>query len=345
MPIPPADSQPRGSQARRLVRSAHRAGPGSLRVTLFYPADPAGVDGARLTGVVPPALAEGPLPVIVFMPGINVVPDSYRWLAAELSAAGCVVALYSLIEEMGPAGWGISPGIDQSAFAPGALGERPSASCLGDVLDVVGADPLLRDLADLDRVVLGGHSAGGTVALHNAHPGWFPGVCAAFAYGGHTMATARLGHGEAAVMPIPSATPLLLLAGARDGVIAASRDRYRSADGPHDPVRSTFEDGIASNGGDCWWIELADGTHFTPCHPVDHTSARSFLEAADPPRRAEARELLADLVRAFLADHVSGLAERVSGLADHVSGKHVSGEASALERLAAGPGVSAWARR
>ena len=40
---------------RQLVRSVHRAGPGSLRATLFYPADPAGVDGARLTGIVPPA--------------------------------------------------------------------------------------------------------------------------------------------------------------------------------------------------------------------------------------------------------------------------------------------------
>jgi len=312
-----------------LVRSVHRAGAGSLRVTLFYPADPGGLAGARLTGVVPPA-PTNPLPVIVFMGGINVVPDSYRWLATELSAAGFVVALYSQIGDLGPAGWGITPGIDLAAFAPDALGERPSASCLGEVIEMVASDPLLCDHVDAGRVVLGGHSAGGTVALHNAQPSWFPGVCAAFAYGGHTMAATQLGHGEAAVMPLPSATPLMLLAGANDGVIAASRDRYRSDSGAHDPVRRTFEQAITSNTGDCWWFELADGTHFTPCHPIDHTSGRSFLEPAHPPGQAKARQLLSRLVLAFLNKHVN---------------EHVNAEPSALGDLAVSPGISAWARR
>ena len=313
--------------AERLVRAVHRAGAGSLRVTLFYPADADDLPAARLTGVLRPAAAEL-LPVVVFVPGINVVADSYRALATDLAGAGFVVAVYSLVDDLGPVGEGLTPGIDLAALAPESLGTRPSSPVLGDVIDLVAADPLLGDAVDRDRVALGGHSAGGTVALHNAQPAWFPGVRAAFAYAGHTMAASGLGHGEAAVMPVPSATPLLLLSGARDGVIAASRDRYRSGDGDgeHDPVRRTFEAGISRREGDCWWIELADGVHFTPCDPVDHTSGRSFLDPPDPPRQAEARRLLGDLVRAFLAEHLAGGPATLGDLVDR-------------------PGVSAWARR
>ena len=314
---------------RQLVRSVHRTGPGSLRATLFYPADPDGVDGARLTGIVPPAPG-GLRPVVVFMPGINVAPDSYRWLATELVSAGFVVALYSLIGDLGPVGPGITPGIDLDALAPGALGRRPSAAALGDVIDLVAADPLLGGSVDLDRIGLGGHSAGGTVALHNASPDWFPGVRAAFAYAGHTMAASSMGHGAAAVMPVPSAVPLLITAGARDGVIEASRDRYRSDSSTHDPVRRTFEEAVTSDRGDCWWVELAAGTHFTACHPVDPTSGRSFLDppadSADPAGPDGARELLADLVTAFLVEH---LADGPSALGD----------------LVTRPGVSNWSRR
>lgn len=331
---------------RQLVRSVHRAGPGSLRATLFYPADPDGMDGARLTGIIPPAPG-GPQPVVVFMPGINVAPDSYRWLASELVGAGFVVALYSLIADLGPVGPGITPGIDLDALAPGTLGRRPSSPALGDVIDLVATDPLLGDGVDLDRIGLGGHSAGGTAALHNASPDWFPGVRAAFAYAGHTMAASWIGHGGAAVMPVPSAVPLLIMAGARDGVIEASRDRYASAGGApgsehnrsgdggrgldrHDPVRQTFEEAVTSDRGDCWWVELAAGAHFTACHPVDHTSGRSFLDPpadpADPAGPNRARELLAELTTAFLVEHLAG-------------------GPSALGDLVTRPGVSNWSQR
>ncbi|MCY4630308.1 MAG: alpha/beta hydrolase [bacterium] len=317
--------------AERLIRAVHRAGAGSLRATLFYPADPAGLAAARLTGTVPPAAGD-PLPIVVLAPGINVAPGSYRRLATRLAGAGLVVAVYSLIGDLGPVGDGITPGIDLGALAPGIAGTRPSAPVLGEVIDLVAADPLLGGATDPARLAFGGHSAGGTVALQNAEPAWFPGVRAAFAYAGHTMAASGLGHGDAAVMPIPAATPLLLLSGARDGVIAASRDRYRSGDGDgghesrHEPVRRTFEDAIGAPCGDCWWIELADGVHFTPCDPVDETSGRSFLDPADPPRRAETGRLLGDLLLAFLLEHLAGGPARLGDLVDR-------------------PGVSAWARR
>ena len=338
---------PEVSMPEVMVRSLHRAGAGGLRLSIFYLADRSALPQARLTGLVPPAEG-GRRPVVVVMPGINVVADSYRWLAQELTLAGCVVAAYSLIGDLGPAGEGITPGIDLEALTPAALGKRPSASALAEVLDLIGAEPILSGVADMKRIVLGGHSAGGTLALHNARPAWFPGVCAAFSYAGHTMTAASLGHGESPVAPVPSETPLLLLSGALDGVIAASRDRYITDPAtPHDPMRRTFEEAVVSDRGDCWWVELAEGTHFTPCHPVDHTSARSFLEPPeplqppvpsdppvppelpDPPGMTEARNLLVQLLVAFLREYVLDEGDRRLSL-------------SGLVEL---PGVSNWARR
>ncbi len=96
------------------------------------------------------------------------------------------------------------------------------------------------------------------------------------------------------------------MGGASDGVIAASRDRYRhdgggERGGAHDPVRRTFEEAIGHTRGDSWLVELAGAGHFAICHPVDTTSGRSFLEpdpgGADP----AGRELLGDLIAAFVA--------------------------------------------
>ena len=165
------------------------------------------------------------------MPGINVAPDSYRWLATEFASAGLVTALYSLVGDLGPVGPGITPGIDLDALAPGALGRRPSAVALCDVIDLVAADRCWATASTWTGSGWAGIPRAErwrcTTPRRTGSRGW-----AAFAYAGHTMAATGLGHGEAAVMAVPSAVPLLIMAGARDGVIEASRDRYRSEGGP-----------------------------------------------------------------------------------------------------------------
>ena len=251
--------------------------------TLYYPGDDRRLDVARLTGQVPADDADAPWPVVVIMPGINVAPDSYRWLAHRLVADGLCVVTYAAIGSLGPAGRGITPGLDLSALAPDTIGTRPSSTALGPLLgslaELSGADDTpVAGLVDLARVAVGGHSAGGTVALHNSDPSWVPGLRAVFAYAAHTMVATALGHGEAAVAPIPAKVPTMLLGGADDGVIAASRDRYRTDHGAHDPVRRTFAEAIDRQQGDSWLVELAGAGHFAICDPVDATSGRSFLE-------------------------------------------------------------------
>ena len=314
--------------------------------TLYYPGDHRRLEEARLTGQVPAAAGE-PWPLVIMMPGINVAPDSYRWLAHRLVPTGVCVVTYAAIGSLGPAGRGITPGLDLDALTPANLGTRPAATALGPLLDRLGgiteadAAPASRML-DLSRVVVGGHSAGGTVALHSSDPGWVPGLRAVFAYGAHTMTATALGHGEATVVAIPAKVPVMLLTGSEDGVIAASRDRYRrdhetrdshrenddhgardghgahdghrDSDGhathddheAHDPVGRTFEEAVGRRRGDSWLVELAGAGHFAVCDPVDTTSGRAFLEPV-PDADPAVRGLLGDLIAAFIAASV-GLA-------------------------------------
>ncbi len=321
-----------------MVRGLHfsfEARDGAGLATLYYPGDLDRLEEARLTGVVPAQQAGEPWPVLVMMPGINVAPDSYRWLAHRLVPAGLCVVTYALIGSLGPAGRGITPGIDVSALAPAASGSGPVATALAPLLDCLAGvcstdgSPVAGRL-DLGRVIVGGHSAGGTAALHSSDPVRVPGLLAVFAYGAHTMASTALGHDDGTVVSIPAKVPVMLAGGTCDGVIAASRDRYHrdgGGDGAHDPVRRTFEEALGHRRGDSWLVQLAGAGHFAVCDPVDTTSGRSFLEPDPTGADPAARELFADLVEAFIASSL----------------QHAS--VAGLERLVEHELVAHWDRR
>ena len=293
--------------------------------TLYYPGSEAAVGDARLTGAVAPETGHAPWPLAIILPGINVPPDSYRWLAHRMVELGMCAATYAAIGSLGPAGTGLTPGMDMTALAPDVIGSRPSATAVLPLIDRLRELELVRDHIDFDHVVIGGHSAGGTVALHNSDPSWIPGLAAVFAYGAHTMTSTSLGHEEASVAKIPSRVPVLLLSGSNDEVIAASRDRYRSDGHAHDPVGRTFSEGISRDNRDSWSVVLRDGNHFTMCDPIDESSGRSFLE---PDLRADdedTRDLLVEVIEAFLDSPVDG--------------------ATRLEEVVTHPGVATWDRR
>ena len=280
--------------------------------TLYYPGDDGRLEEARLTGQVPALADDAPWPLVVLVGGINVAPDGYRWLAHRLVADGLCVVTYAAVGSLGPAGRGLTPGLDLTALAPDTIGTRPSATALRPLLGSVAelsedADNPVAGLVDRSRVIVGGHSAGGSVALHNSDPDWVPGLRAVFCYGAHTMVASALGHGDATVAPVPAKVPVMLLSGSDDGVIAASRDRYRADDGAdagadaHDPVRRTFEEAVGRQQGDSWLVVLAGAGHFAICDPVDTTSGRSFLEADPGQRDPGIRDVLGSLITAFAA--------------------------------------------
>lgn len=276
---------------------------------LYYPAVADSSDATSATGELPPDRSRGPLPVVVMLSGANVTQDSYRWLATELVEDGFAVVTYDHVGELAPGMVGLSPGVDLGALAPDVYGTRPTCDALlpllGALRDLSVAGPLA-GLLDLDRVVLGGHSAGGSLALQSARTTVVPGLRAVFTYAAHTMTSAMIpGYEAGTVLAAATDVAALLMYGTEDGVIATSTHRY-GADSPDraDPVRATFEHGVPGGRGDAYLAELRGANHFAIGEGEDPTVSRGFLDGRATVAPSESREILGMLVRAFLGAHV-----------------------------------------
>jgi dienelactone hydrolase len=275
----------------------------TAHVKVFYPADPSGDMTERMTGVVRADATGAPYPVVVFFNGINVAADSYRWLATALAERGYVTALFTLVEEVFGTGVAVSPGIDVERIKPETFGTAPSGIAVQPVLDALAAlKGPLDGLLDLDRVALGGHSGGGTVVLQSGSRRWFPGVRAVFTYGAHAMASTVLGWPVGHVMDLDDDIAVLLMTGEHDGVMAASAVRYGEEAGADriDPVERTYDRSFAGGRGDVHHLVFRGANHFTVAHPLDPTSARSFLDEPPTGDEVAAREGIVDALVLFL---------------------------------------------
>ncbi|MCF2531547.1 hypothetical protein [Yinghuangia soli] len=286
----------------------------TAHLRVYYPARRSGTDHERLTGTVPAVRAARRYPVAVVLSGVNVGQDSYRHLAVRLCQAGLVAVTCDFVSVLPDGAVATGPGIDVTAVVPGGYGEGattplPAAllKALSDIAAPESGTPLA-GLLDLGRIAWGGHSAGGTLALQSA--GFLPGTCAVFAYGAHTRAATMLGWPAGTYLDVRPGAPVLLAAGGRDGVIAASADRYGdSADGKaaEDPVARTFDEALPDGDGQHLLVVFPDAGHFALAHPLDPTSARSFLEdgAFDTAYHEAVADVVADFCAAHLADDPS----------------------------------------
>jgi len=284
---------------------------------IVYPAQPARGKEQLDSGFIPADVAGAPYPVVVIMPGINVGPEAYAWLARYLALRGRIAVTYAFVAEELAGCVSLTPGLDLSALAPATYGSRPSGSAIAPILDAVGRENeggVLKGCVDVDSVILAGHSAGGSVALYNANPEWFPQVRGAFAYAAHSGASTMLGFDENTILPLPGERPLLLAAGTRDGVIANSAHRYG---GMSDPVRATFEQGITRDRGDCYLVKVEGANHFSIAWPADEASGRHYLDETEGGEGESIRRLLAALLDAFIADTVNASAQRMRRFAGH----------------------------
>lgn len=301
--------------ARAVFRSCALPDAGApydrLTLKVYYPAIPDDGVEQKNAGLVPADRSGGPYPLVVVMPGINVGPESYGWLAKNLAVRGHVVVTYSLIAEEMPGYVSLTPGLDLSAITPDTYGTRPSATALAALIDFMRQENesgVLEQCIDVDHCVLLGHSAGGSVALYNANREWFPEVCGAVAYGAHAGASKILGFEDDTILELPSNVPLMLIGGDRDGVIAASAARYgREGAAPLEQLRRTFDEGITSSRDDCYLVELGGANHFSLAHPVDESTGRHFLDGPEDADGKELRQLIARLVSGFI-DQVAGTA-------------------------------------
>lgn len=275
----------------------------TAHLKIHYPAFSANSELERNSGLMPVCDDWPLLPIAILLPGINVGPEGLGWLARALSARGMVVVTYSLIGEELPGQISLTPGIDITLLGPDLYAKRPSALALGPIIaklkdcNMVG---ILAGRLDLSKIALGGHSAGGTVALLNANPNWFPGVRAAFAYGAHTAAATMLGYAAGAMNMISDTTPVLIMGGTEDGVIAESALRY--GDQPSNATQrviATFEQSITRKQSDSFLAIITGANHFSIIDPQDDTTGRAFLDR--PETANDPKGLIECLIWAFLA--------------------------------------------
>ena len=274
-----------------------------LHLKVYYPAVPTNSDAERMSGVIPADKTSAPMPVVIFFNGINVGIESYHWLAVKLAEANIVTVMYTHVAETLPGVIGLTPAIDLSKVKPDTYGSGATCPAIQPILDslaLLNSDeksPLCGAM-DLNHIILGGHSAGGTVALQNAQ--FFAQVKAVFAYAGHTMASTMLGFAPNTILKVGSKS-VMLMRGDRDGVIAASRVRYGAEGQSQDPVEKTFDEACQpSAGNEAYDVLLQGANHFALAYPLDETTGRFFLDMEMGRDGEEVRNQIAELIVAFI---------------------------------------------
>ena len=287
------------------------------QLKIHYPAqssaDPQGQD----SGLLPMAESDTPCPVVIFMAGAHCHSEYYSWLGQRLAAQGIVMVSYSLIAEELPGQPGLSPGIDLARLQPDTFGQGPSALALPPLLGCLAdlnRTARFNGMLDLQQLVLGGHSAGGTLALLNANPDWFPGVTAAFSYAAHTAAATRFGWPEDTLLATGSRLPILIMGGDRDGVIAASSARYGAEKSPTRLLQRCFNEAVCSARKDCYLAIIRGANHGSIQFPLDASSGRSFLDWPAEGPAAMHRDLIVNLLTHFIDAHVRGKAAAANRL-------------------------------
>lgn len=274
-----------------------------LHLKIYYPAAPTNSDAERMSGVIPADKTSAPMPVVIFFNGINVGIESYHWLAVKLAEANIVTVMYTHVAETLPGVIGLTPAIDLSKVKPDNYGSGATCPAVQPILDSLkqlndDEKSALYQSMDLNNIILGGHSAGGTVALQNAQ--FFAQVKAVFAYAGHTMASTMLGFAPNTILNVGSKS-VMLMRGDRDGVIAASRVRYGAEGQSQDPVEKTFDEACQpSAGNEAYDVLLQGANHFALAYPLDETTGRFFLDMEMGRDGEEVRNQIAELIVAFI---------------------------------------------
>jgi alpha-beta hydrolase superfamily lysophospholipase len=289
----------------------------TLYLKVFYPAQMSGNQLEIDQGIVPADSSQAPFPVVIFFNGINCAAEGYQWLAEKLAQRGLVVVTFNWIAENLPGIVGITPGVDVMMWQPGKYGTAPSATALPALLEELQRlqqEGLLAGMLDLQRVILGGHSAGGRVALENANRRFFPQVAGAFTYGAHSAAPTQLGYDPGTILPLPAEVPTLLLGGTCDGVIANSSFRYGMESDATKAMMRTFSEALNRQENDKYLVLLEGANHFVMVDPFDATTGRAFLDFPLQKPADQIRDLIAEITGLFIQAHILNQPEASSDL-------------------------------
>ena len=274
----------------------------TIHLKIFYKSDDSDIQNPFSN--TPAAKDLAPFPVVIFFNGFNCSLATYQWLAMKLAERGLVVVLFDwLVKTEGNVF--LSPGIDLAALSSETYGTVPSASALSLLLkelDNLHSVGILAGLLDLQKIILGGHSAGGRLALENAEPKFFDRIAGAFSYGAHSAAPMSLGYNPGTMLPLPDSLPMLLIGGTEDGVIACNSKIYgiEQWSTPATPVIRTFREAINQERGDTCLLIFKGANHFAIANHIDRTLSVAAKDFVATQSETEIRSLMASAIGLFI---------------------------------------------
>ncbi|MEB3278515.1 MAG: dienelactone hydrolase [Lyngbya sp.] len=279
----------------------------TIHLKVFYPGKFSEGEMKINPEMIPVDSQHAPFPVVLFLSGFNCHPQMYEWLAVELSERGLIVVTFSWVEENFPGKVSMTPGINFQFWKPDTYGTGSSSSTLPTIiaeLEGLNCEGILAGMLDLEKIILGGHSAGGRIAMENADPRFFPQVAAAFAYGTNSVAPVMLGHEPGKILPLPDSQPLLLIGGTCDGSVAKMNAHNGFPEDATIAVEKTFEQAISGGKNDSYLLLLEGANHFTISDPFDPTTAIPFLDFPATQPEDEIRSIMAETIGLFIDAHV-----------------------------------------
>ncbi|MBD2347274.1 alpha/beta hydrolase family protein [Anabaena subtropica] len=280
----------------------------TIHIKILYPAQNIDSDLEKNWGMLPVDAAKAPFPVVIFFNGFNCDAQKYQWLGIELAQTGLVVVMFNWIGESLPGLVSFTPGFDIEKRKREFYGTAPTASALPAILaklEDLQTEGILAGTLDLQKIILGGHSEGGRLAMENANPSFFPQVVASFAYGSNTAGAIILGYEANTILPLPDTMPRLVMGGTCDGVIANSSSHFGlNTKDAITPVIRTFQEAILGGRGDSYLLLLEGANHFSIVDTVDSTLSIPFTDFLATQPQEDFRLLIADIINLFIDVHV-----------------------------------------
>ncbi len=277
----------------------------TIHLKVFYPAQM--LEKIDVNQDIAPADAtKAPFPVVIFLSGFKCGMEMYQWLAIKLAERGLVVVTFNWIEEYIPGKITLTPGFELAAWKPENYGTKATSYTLPTLLielEKINKEEPLAGLLDLQRIILGGHSAGGRMAIENADLRFFPQVKAAFSYASHSAAPVMLGHKPNTILPLPDARPLLLMGGTCDGAVAKLSSNYGIQGDATTSIRRTFNEAIYGGRNDSYLLLIEGANHFSISVPFDPTQIWASDYTATQPED-KIRSLMVESIGCFIDAHV-----------------------------------------
>jgi dienelactone hydrolase len=290
----------------------------TIFLKVFYPAAEVSSESIRTSLILPADPEKAPFPIVILFNGYNCEAFLYQWLAEILAERGLVVVTFNFVAEEFAGSVNLTPGANFTASKPDVYGTKATSVTLSTLLfklEQLQAQGVLAGLLDLQSVILGGHSAGGRIAIENANPELFPQVVASFGYGVHSMGYIMQGYPPETVLPLPDKLPLLILAGTNDGVIASSSELYGIKEGNAiTSVMRTWNEAITGGRNDSYLVLLEGANHFAITHPLDSTTARNSADFPPTQSLELTRNLIAETVSLFIDTHVQKRTDALQSL-------------------------------